>query len=126
MRNQKIIHTIRGQGWEAECINNSPDHGKRMSSGQALDMHRIGANARPRHPQPVPSQYMSGGSWVRDKRGYGLVVGRRENLFWGSCSDSFGGNVLLGWLTTQKKQGWIGTTRCMPWGIEREHPRYGG
>ena len=38
-----------------------------------------------------PSQYRGGGPWVRDKRGYGLVVGRRRKsilgfplkLFWG-------------------------------------------
>ena len=62
----------------------------------------------------------SGGSWVRGKRGHGLVVGKWENLFWHSCLGSFRGNVLLGWHTTQKKQGCVGTTRCMPWGIERE------
>jgi len=72
-----------------------------------------GARVRPRHYQPIPSQYRSGGSWVRGKRGYGLMVGRRENLFWGSHSYSFGGDVLLGWHTTRKKKGWVWTTRCM-------------
>ena len=66
-----------------------PDHGKRMSNEQGLDVHESGARARPRHYQPVPSQYRSGGSWVRGKRRYGLAMERRESLFWGSLSDSF-------------------------------------
>ena len=32
----------------------------------------------------------SSGSWVRGKRWHGLAVERGENLFWGSCSGSFG------------------------------------
>ena len=43
-----------------------------------------------------PANIGSDGSWVKGKRGYGLAVGRRENLFWGSYFGSFGGNVLLG------------------------------
>ena len=65
----------------AECTDEPSGHGKHMSSEQALDVHGSGARARPRHHQPVPSQYKSCGSWVRGKRGYGLAVGRRENLF---------------------------------------------
>ena len=67
-----------------------------MSNGQVLDVHGSRARARPKYLQPVPSQYKSGGSWARGKRGYGLAVGRMESLFWGSHSDSFGGDVLLG------------------------------
>ena len=103
MRNQKTIHAIRGQGWMVECTDKPLDHGKRMSSGQVLDVHKTRACARPRHHQPVPSEYKSGGSWVRGKKGYDLAVERRENLLWGSRSGSLGGNVLLGWHTTQKK-----------------------
>ena len=80
----------------AKCIDEPPNHGKCMSSGQALDVYRRGAHARPRHYQPVPSQYRSGGPWVRGKRRYGLAVGGKESLCWGSCLNSFGGNVLLG------------------------------
>ena len=43
-----------------------------------------------------PANTGSGRSWFRGKRGYGLAMGIGENLFWGSCSGSFGGNVLLG------------------------------
>ena len=46
-----------------------------------------------------PANTGGGGSWVKGKRsevrGYGLAMGRGKNLFWGSCSSSFGGNVLL-------------------------------
>ena len=65
----------------AECTDEPLDHGKRMSSEQAWDVHKSGARARPRYHQPVPNQYRSGGLWVRGKRGDGLAVGRRENLF---------------------------------------------
>ena len=43
------------------------DRGKRMSNRQALYIQESGARARPRHHQPVPSQYRSDGSWVRGK-----------------------------------------------------------
>ena len=49
-----------------------------MSSRQALDVHGSGAHARPTHHQPVPSQYKSGGLWIRGTRRYGLAVGRRK------------------------------------------------
>ena len=49
MGNQKIIHAIRGQGWVAECTNEPLDHGKCMSSGQALDVQRSGAHIKLRH-----------------------------------------------------------------------------
>ena len=62
----------------AKCTDEPPNLGNRMSSRQALDVHRSGAHTNPRHHQPVPSQYSSDGSWVRGKKGYGLVVERRE------------------------------------------------
>ena len=40
--------------------------------------------------------------------------GEGESLLWGSYSSSFGGNVLLGWHTTQKREKWVEITRCMP------------
>ena len=96
MGNQKIAHVIRSQEWASECADKPLDHGQRIGSGQVLDIHRSGARARPRHHQPVPSQYRKWWVMVRGKRGHGLAVGRGENLFWGSCSGFFGGNVLLG------------------------------
>ena len=65
-----------------------------MNSKQAMDTHGSGARTRLKHNQLVPIQYRSGGSWVRDKKGYGLTMGRRGKhivgfslkLFWGKCS----------------------------------------
>ena len=34
-----------------------PDHGRRMGNRQVLDTYGMEARARPRHYQPVPSQY---------------------------------------------------------------------
>ena len=124
MEDQKIIHVTRSQEWTAECIDEPLDHNKTISSRQALDIHGSGVCTRLKHYQLVPSQYKSCGSWVRGKRGYGLAVGRRESLFWGSRSNSFGENVLIGWHITQKRKWWVRTSRCMPWRIVREntHP----
>ena len=70
-----------------------PGHGKRMNIRQAMDTHGSKVYTRFRHHPLVPSQYSSGGLWVKDKRGYGLVVGRKGKpilkfplkLFWGKC-----------------------------------------
>ena len=40
-----------------------------------------GACVGPRHHQPIPSQYRSGGSWVRGKKGYDLAVGEGKAYF---------------------------------------------
>ena len=81
MENQKTVHTIRGQGWATECTDEPSDHGKRMGSKQAFDVHRSGECIRPKHYQPVPNQYRGDGSWVRCKKVYGLAIGRNESLF---------------------------------------------
>ena len=52
-------------------------HGKCMNNRQALDSHGSGARTRLRHHPLVPSQYRSGGPWVKGKKGYGLAVGRK-------------------------------------------------
>ena len=79
-------------------------------------------HTRVRHHLPVLNQYKGGGPQVRGKRGCGLVVGRRGSLFRGSLSNSFRGNVMLGWYPTQKRQTWAGITRCMLEGLVREKP----
>ena len=61
----------------AECIDEPPDHSKRMSNGQTFDVHGSGARVKPKHYRLVPNPYRGGGSWVRGKKGYGLAVGRR-------------------------------------------------
>ena len=65
----------------AKYTDEPPDHSKRMSSEKAFDIHESGVHARPRHYQPIPNQYRSGGSWARGKGRYGLAVGRKKNLF---------------------------------------------
>ena len=115
-----MAHAIRSQGWVARCVDKPPGHGGCMSSRQILDIYGSEAHARSRHHQLVPSQYRRWWGYGSKVRGHGLAVGRGGNLFWGSYSGSFGGNVLLGQHTTQRKQGWAAITRCMPWGIGRE------
>ena len=104
MEDQKMIHAIRSKEWAAKRADKPPVPSKRMSSRQASDIHGNGALTRPRHHQPVPSQYRSGRSWVRGKRGYGLTMGRRESLFWGSHLNSFGEKCPAG-MTYHPKEG---------------------
>ena len=54
-----------------------------MNNRQAMDSQESGERIRLKHHQLVFSQYKGGGSWVRGKRGYGLVVGRRGKLILG-------------------------------------------
>jgi len=68
-------------------------NGKHMNTRQAIDLYGSKARIRLRHHPLVPSQYKSGGPWVRGKKGYGLAVGRMRKpilglplkLFWGKC-----------------------------------------
>ena len=119
---------------ENEESESSPRHKKSRTGGRmcreasrpwqtqrASFWHTQKLSTRKVHASPICTQPIQKVVGHRlEVRGYGLAVGRKENLFWDSCSGSFGGDVLLGWHTTQKKQGWAGTTRCMPWGIGRE------
>ena len=89
---------------------------QRASFGHTQKLSTHKAQASPICTQPI-QEMVGHGSMVR---GYGLAVGKVESLFWGSCSGSFRKDVLLRWHITQKKQGWAGTIRCMPWGIGRE------
>ena len=61
-----------------------------------------------KHHLLVPSQYKGGGPSIKTFRGCGLVVGRKEGLFWSSYQDFFWGSALLGWHFSQKRQakGW--------------------
>ena len=95
-----------------------------MNNRQAMDTHGSGACTKLMHHQLISSQYKSGRAWVRGKRGYGLAMGRREKTILGFPLKLFWGNVLLGWHITQKREIWVGLTKCIPWGIVREnsHP----
>ena len=81
----------------AECAvgpNKPASNGKRMNTRQAMDSYGSRASTRLRHHPLTPNQYRGGEPWVRGKRRYGLVMGRKGKpgfplkLFWG--------NVLLG------------------------------
>ena len=93
MKAQRLIHATRGQERVVERVDKPLGHGKRKNSRQAMDTHGSGARTRLKHHPLVPSQYRSGGPWVRGKKGYGLVVGRRGKpilgfplkLFLGEC-----------------------------------------
>ena len=93
MKAQRLIHATKGQERVAKHANKLSGHGKLMTSRQIMDTHGSRARTRLKHNPLVPSQYRSGGLWVRCKRGYGLVVGRRGKpilgfplkLFWGKC-----------------------------------------
>ena len=43
-----------------------------------MDSYRSRARTRLKHHPLAPSQYKGGGPWVRGKRRYSLVMGRRE------------------------------------------------
>ena len=68
MKAQRLIHATRAQERVAECANEPSGYGKRMNSKQAMDTYGSGARIRLRHHKLIPSQYKSGGSWVRGKR----------------------------------------------------------
>ena len=61
----------------------STGNGKHINSRQAMDSHGSGARTRLRHHPLIPSQYRRGRPWVRGKRGYGLAVGRRGEVYSG-------------------------------------------
>ena len=64
-----------------------------MNSRQATNTHGNGVRRKLRHHPLIPSQYKGDGPWVRGKRGYGLVLGRKGKpilefpfkLFWRKC-----------------------------------------
>ena len=93
MKAQRLIHATRGQERVAKCADEPSGYDKCMNNRQAMDTHGSRARTRLRHHQLVPSQYRSGGLWVRGKRGYGLAVGRMGKpilgfplkRFWGKC-----------------------------------------
>ena len=99
----------------ADCASKPPGRGKRMSSRQILDIHERKARARPRHHQPVLSQY---GTWWDHRleiRGYGLVVGRGEKTYFVDPAQAFLGGTSC-WDDRPSKRSKVGggTVRCMP------------
>ena len=64
-------------------------NGKHVNTRQAMDSYGSGARIRLSHYPHVPSQYRGDGLWVKDKRGYGLTVGKRRKLILGFQPKSF-------------------------------------
>ena len=76
---------------------------------------------KPRHHQPVPSQYGTWWSHGLKVKGYGLVVERGEETYFVAPAQA----LLEGtscWDDRPPKRGKVegGTVRCMPCGLERE------
>ena len=115
MKTQWLIHATRVKKTTEQAAG--PDkptgNGKRINARKAMDSHGSGARTRFKHHLLVPNQYMGDGPWVKGKRGCGLAMGRRRSLFCGFRLSSFGGNVLLRWHSTQKRQTWAEITRCI-------------
>ena len=62
----------------AKYTDEPPDHSKRMSSEKAFDIHESGVRARPRHYQPIPNQYRSGGHEPEVREGMVWRWGERK------------------------------------------------
>ena len=104
MKAQTLIHATRGQERVAEHAEKPSSHGKRMNSRQSMDTHGSGARIRLKHHPLAPSQYRNDGPWVRGKRGYGLVVGRRGKLILGFPLKHFREKCSAG-MTYHQKEG---------------------
>ena len=87
--NRKAAHVKRRRK-VADRANKPPGCGRRMSGKQILDIREGKARVKPRHHQPVPSQYGTWWGHGSEVRGYGLVVGEGKRpilrllpkLFW--------------------------------------------
>ena len=88
---------------------------KRISGKQILDIHEGKARVRPRHYQPVPSQYGTWWGHESELKGYGLVVGRWENTYFAVPVQALLGGTSC-WDDRPPKRGKVegGTVRCMP------------
>ena len=77
---------------------------------------------KPRHHQPVPSQYGIWWGHGSEVRGYGLVVGRGEETYFAAPTQALLGGTSY-WDNRPPKRGKVkgGTVRCMPLGLEREN-----
>ena len=69
-----------------------PRQMQRANLGHTQKLSMCKAQTLPSYTQPI--QEVVGHEL--EVRGYGLAVGREENLFWVSYTDSFMGSVLLG------------------------------
>ena len=64
-----------------------------MSGRQILDKHEGKARVRPRHHQPVPSQYGTWWGHESEVKGYGLVVERGEKAYFAALAQALLGGT---------------------------------
>ena len=88
---------------------------KHMSGKQILDIYEGKALVKPKHHQPVPSQYRMWWGHGSEVRGYGLVVGRGEKTYFAAPTQALLGSPSC-WNNRPPKIGKVegGTVRCMP------------
>ena len=86
-----------------------------MSGRQILDIYEGKACVRPRHHQPVPSQYGTWWGFGSKVKGYGLVVGKGEKTYSVAPAQALLGGTSC-WDDRPPKRGKVegGTIRCMP------------
>ena len=77
----------------ADRASKPPGRGKHMSGKQILDIHEGKARVKPRHHQPVPNQYGTWWGHGSEVRGYGLVVGRREEAYFAAPAQAILGGM---------------------------------
>ena len=87
-----------------------------------MDIHEGKTRVRPRHHQPVPSQYGTWWGHGLEVKGYDLVVGRGEKTYFVAPVQALLGGTSC-WDDRPPKKSKVegGTVRCMPYGIEREN-----
>ena len=86
-----------------------------MSSKQILDIYEGKARVRPRHHQPVPSQYGTWWGHGSEVRGYDLVVGIGEKAYFATPTQALLGGTSC-WDDKPPKRSKVegGTVRYMP------------
>ena len=112
--NRKAAHVKRRRK-VADRANKPLGCGRRMSGKQILDIREGKARVKPRHHQPVPSQYGTWWGHGSEVRGYGLVVGRGEDAYFAALVQALLGGTSC-WDDRPPKRGKVegGTVRCMP------------
>ena len=99
----------------ADRASKPPGRSKHMSSRQILDIHERKARVRPRHHQPVPSQYGTWWGHGSEVRGYDLVVGRGEKAYFAAPTQALLGGTSC-WDDKPPKRSKVegGAVRYMP------------
>ena len=97
-----------------------PGHDRWMGNRQILDTYGKKARARPRHHQPVPSQYRAWWGRGSEIQRVWFGGGEREKIYFEVSVYALSRKCPVGMAYYLKKASWVGTIRCMPWGIGRK------